>query len=332
MLTDESTLPRHVLVNSVLAYIDLCSLIKFSCTSKACRDVVFLNVPKARWRRIDLSGNSRITDEQLRVFLENIDARTTTRILSLVGCPNVNGTGLEPLRGSIVMEDIDLRVRGSLPLVGDLGKLRGPSGLREDCVAEILRSMLPILPGQPVALRRVAIRPAIRPHLFDNAVRPLHMFLGDELQEQRPPSHDTPRHLYYGPAICRFLRLHDSFRKSLSPSDPRYCDDGPDSCSLCGVAGAVLCDSSCNGRFCTACALPQDCPECDKRKCQWCSTIVMCASCGKRSCASHGYEGCGGCGVIFCQDCHVDKLDFSIVRNEYCCSQCEPPYWGGNIR
>jgi hypothetical protein len=307
MLMDESSLPRHVLVNSVLAYLDLYSLIKFSCASRACRDVVFLDVPKSRWREIDVSGNLRITDEQLRVFLENIDPRGNTRVLSLAGCVNVKGMGLDPLRGSTVMEDIDLHVLGSLPLLGESGKLFGPSGLSEDCVAGILQSMLPpLFSGRHFPLRRVAIQP-----------------------RSTTLSH-TARDANYGPAIGGFLLHHDSLRRSLPPSDPWNCD-GPDPCSLCCVAGAVFCDS-CDGRFCDACAMPQDCPESAKRKCQWCSTIVACAACGRRRCASHGFEGCGGCEAIYCRECHVDELDFSIVRNEYYCQGCAPPYWGGNIR
>jgi hypothetical protein len=116
MLTDESSLPRHVLVDTVLAYLDTYALIRFSCTSRACWDVVHRDVSKSRWREVDLSGNRRINDEQLRAFLTNIDARTNTKVLSIVGCMNVNGTGLESLRGSTIMEDIDLRVMGSLPL------------------------------------------------------------------------------------------------------------------------------------------------------------------------------------------------------------------------
>ncbi len=27
----------------------------------------------------------------------------------------------------------------------------------------------------------------------------------------------------------------------------------------------------------------------------------------------------------------VDNLDFSIVRNEYYCPGCAPPYWGENL-
>ena len=316
MLTDESSLPRHVLVNSVLAHLDLYSLIKFTCTSKACMDVVYRDVPKSRWRMVDLSGNRRITDEQLRTFLMNIDARDNTRVLSLAGCASVNGTGLDPLRGSTVMEDIDLRVLGTLPHSGESGKMCGPSGLSENCVAGILDSMLPPHSGMHFALRRVAIRP----------------------RSMGPTLPRIPRYHNYGPATSNFLRQHDSLQRSLPPPpDPRNRPDdvpsGP-SCSLCGVSGAVFvcCGSSCGESFCDACAMPRDCHECDKRKCQWCSTLVDCGSCGRRSCASHGYEGCGGCGAVYCRDCHVDRLDFSIVRNEYYCSGCAPPYWGGNIR
>lgn len=320
MLTDESSLPRHVLVDTVLAYLDTRALIRFSRTSKACRDVVHRDLSRTRWRTVDLSGNRRIDDDQLRALLTNIDARSNAVSLSLVGCTNVNGSGLEPLRGSVVMEDIDLRVLGSLPLSGEMGRMRGPSGLREDVVADVLRSMLPPSSatgddaGRPrphthtVALRRIAIRP----------------------RSLTPPRDGLGRCANYGTEIGRVLRHHDSLlgRSHSAPTDR--------ACSLCGVSSGDVfdCDSSsCDGRrFCIPCALPETCPECIGRRCQWCNTSVACASCGVRSCASHGYEGCGTCETVYCRDCHVDALDFSISRNEYYCAGCEPPYWGGNIR
>jgi hypothetical protein len=266
MLTDESSLPRHVLVNSVLAYLDLYSLIKFTCTSKACGDVVYRDVPKSRWREVDISGNNRITDVQLRTFLMNIDARDNTRVLSLAGCVRVNGTGLDPLRGLTVMEDIDLCVLGTLPHSGESGKMCGPSGLSENCVAGILDSMLPPLSGMHFALRRVAIRPRSR----------------------GPPTPPTFR----GTTITAPRRATSCAGTTPSggpcrpPPDTRNRPDGPPdpSCSLCGVSDEafVCCGLSCGESFCNACAMPRDCPVCDKCKCQWCSTLVDCGSCGWR--------------------------------------------------
>jgi hypothetical protein len=185
MLLDESSLPHDILIDSVLSYLDLYSLIKFSGTSKSCRKIVYNDIPKDRFAKINLNGNQNITDDQLHAFLDNINANQNTRVLSLVGCTKITGTGLVPLSGSSVLEDIDLRVL-ALPLQGDSACLLGSTGLDEECVGDILNSMLPNKgwwndgdselcssvarepcgcntpvkqPVRRIALRRVSIRP-----------------------------------------------------------------------------------------------------------------------------------------------------------------------------
>ena len=98
-VTDESLLllPRHIIINSVLSCLDLCDLIRFSCSSKECREAVFQEVPKERWRAINLAGNKIITDDQLCAFLKNINAKENTRTLSLVGCVRVKGAWIGTL-------------------------------------------------------------------------------------------------------------------------------------------------------------------------------------------------------------------------------------------
>ncbi len=88
--------------------------------------VIYLDMPKLRCWEVDMSGNCQITDEQLCTFLENINARGNTRVLSIVGWANMKGTGLDPLHVSTVMENINLCVLGSLALLGELGKVSVP--------------------------------------------------------------------------------------------------------------------------------------------------------------------------------------------------------------
>lgn len=173
MLTDDRILPRDILVNSILAaHLDISSLVTLSSCSKECRRIVYREVPGSTWSEIDLSGNDRITDGQLYALLKNVNARENTRSLRLIGCVRIDGPGLEPLRGSSVLEDIDLRVLGSLPHregEGGIDSPRGPSGLEEDHVADILRSMITRCTPcnssdcgtatSSIALTRVAIRP-----------------------------------------------------------------------------------------------------------------------------------------------------------------------------
>lgn len=291
--TNESVfvLPRDIFVDSVLSYLDLRSLVKFTGVSNTCKSIVFNEMPAATWCEIDLSG-SHITDDQLRTLLRNVKAKENTRVLSVVGCVNVRGPGLEPLFGSTVLEDIDLRVRGSLPLKGELGKLHGPSGLAENSVARTLLSMLTF----PVHmnLRRVAIRPQEK---YTNLSRSLN---------------------YSSPMLRHLFQYLEVARNSL-PEPPM---NQQNTCSLCFVhaeaTDEIVC-ATCNHHFCKSCAMPAKCSDCPKLKCQWCSNVVNCARCNKQSCAGHGFEGCEFCDRVFCPDCH-DDLELCVVCNIHFCS------------
>ena len=261
------------------------------------------------WEKIDLSGKT-IDDFQLQAFLSHINAKNKTKWLSLAGCLNVDGRGLAPLRGSTVLENIDLRVRGSLPLSkGTLGFRFGESGLREDYVANILFSMLPeeqdlgawLSEGKQMQLRRVAIRPM-------------------QFEEYNPALNRER----YNPALRCFFQYHDTSRRFLPPLDPRNCTNN--FCDLCFVqtckSEEISCPK-CNKHYCFECAMPPMCMECPRVLCQWCSNVVECAGCKKKSCAMHGYECCGGCDKVFCQECDESNLEHCMVCNEfYCTTEC----------
>ncbi|KAL7459447.1 hypothetical protein ACHAWC_011121 [Mediolabrus comicus] len=51
---------------------------------------------------------AKLTDDHVRDVLFSVDAVNRLKRLMLTGCTNVTGAGLEPLRGSLVIEQIDL--------------------------------------------------------------------------------------------------------------------------------------------------------------------------------------------------------------------------------
>jgi hypothetical protein len=57
---------------------------------------------------IEKSLASKLTDDDMYAILACIDAGSNLKRLSLAGCINITGKGLEPLSGSIVLEQIDL--------------------------------------------------------------------------------------------------------------------------------------------------------------------------------------------------------------------------------
>ena len=57
---------------------------------------------------IPLSLASRLTDDDLDAILKCIDAKNDLKRLNLTHCFSIAGQGLEPLRGSVVLEKLDL--------------------------------------------------------------------------------------------------------------------------------------------------------------------------------------------------------------------------------
>lgn len=51
---------------------------------------------------------NRLSDDDLSAMLQCINAQDVLKKLKLTGCININGQGLSPLRGSVVLEQIDL--------------------------------------------------------------------------------------------------------------------------------------------------------------------------------------------------------------------------------
>ncbi|KAL7537395.1 hypothetical protein ACHAXR_008867, partial [Thalassiosira sp. AJA248-18] len=64
------------------------------------------------FRSIEESLASRLTDDDIRGVLACINASNRLKTLKLAGCVNITGRGLEPLRGSVVLEQIDLSLVG----------------------------------------------------------------------------------------------------------------------------------------------------------------------------------------------------------------------------
>lgn len=69
------------------------------------------------WGVLDFEGvdekvASRLTDDDLHAIFVCIDANNTVKRLKLAGCINIYGSGLEPLRDSIILEQIDLSILG----------------------------------------------------------------------------------------------------------------------------------------------------------------------------------------------------------------------------
>ena len=61
---------------------------------------------------IEIKLASKLSDDDIEKVLLCIDAVNSVKKLKLANCVNITGAGLEPLRGSLVIEQIDLSLTG----------------------------------------------------------------------------------------------------------------------------------------------------------------------------------------------------------------------------
>jgi hypothetical protein len=148
------------LVSHVIDYLDVASLVQVAGCNSSWHREVYDERPNL-WTEIEwidtkrgLSGPdfedrvrkspaSNMTDSQLAALLKRCKARERCHVLKLTGCLRIQGTGLEPLRGSHVLREIDLRLCGSL---------RGAVTANEivaSAVFPILESMPPFVESSP---------------------------------------------------------------------------------------------------------------------------------------------------------------------------------------
>ncbi|KAL9184203.1 hypothetical protein ACHAXT_002289 [Thalassiosira profunda] len=87
---------------------------------------------------VEKSLASRLSDDDLGAVLACIGAIDRLKMLRLSGCVNVTGAGLEPLRNSTVLEDVDISLVG----LHESPKIIPDPMLSEDVVLPILQSIL----------------------------------------------------------------------------------------------------------------------------------------------------------------------------------------------
>ena len=93
-----------------------------------------------QWQEIDFrdieeSLSSKLTDDDMHSILMCIDAIHNLKILKLIGCSGITGSGLEPLTGSTVLEWIDFSKDVRPPTLP-------PSRISDDVVISILESII----------------------------------------------------------------------------------------------------------------------------------------------------------------------------------------------
>ena len=138
---DESNLERlpHEILQHILGFVELPSIISLASCNHHTSDSIYKHCSML-WVKLDfgnLKHSYKLTDEYLMKLLQRVNARNVVKFLSIWNCIGIKGYGLEPLRASVALETIDLRV---VPFNKYLNNVR----LDETYVVDLLYSMIPM--------------------------------------------------------------------------------------------------------------------------------------------------------------------------------------------
>lgn len=292
-------------------------LVRLASTSKSLQRCVYQNA-SFLWQTIDFTlvhekYRKRLRDKQLAVLLRrsNCDAFVTERLI-LFGCRGLDGSGIAPLAGSTILEELDLRFCGGKHTERDVI----PDA---NTIGSVLLSMPPF-----VAKR------------YDDAVA---KFEGPGVKTIRMDSYDLSNTIR-----MRKVRL-ESLQKMISLSDCLGCSLARDAhCCDCEKSLKLCLDTS-NGEDNSAleslsrraresvCFSCKDvvcgrneqcrsiicCGDCQKQECTECTSMQTCRSCQDQYCC-RAMRSCPECRNVQCVVCHSEAPEGVATRR---CAECE---------
>jgi len=284
----------------------------------------------------------KLTDDDIGAILACINARQVLTTLKLTGCVNITGNGLEPLRGSVVLEQIDLSL---------VKQHEGPYMKPEPLMSEtpVLSILNSIVDEDENSLKQVQLpfkfrqrRESSIPDQFLSRYNQQVLELMENLRfrcskcgslncdtSQSWRTWDQSHHYGLLETIC--YKCTNSFcTRCEEGGDVRniggcwicekvYCADCVPTakCEICGVLTCSGCGSmtdcdDCGRDACEVCIHTCEC--CNTTRCDECVTYVQCECCDSKAHCADCYDGkdhdvgfCEDCYNTFCGDCRLSK-------------------------
>lgn len=251
--------------------------------------------PPSQWDTLDFEDiektvANQLTDDDLFTILTCINAKETLQKLKLTACINVTGRGLNPLRGSIALKQIDIS------LLGKHEKAERDIDPAPFISHEIA---LPIL-HSIAATGRCSLKYVVFPNMWRYSCN-----LESELSRFRRS--------YFIQRDCRcekcmvYAQSHSTHTRNELKNNACY---------------------DCLNQYCGSCLTPRGlCYHCKKDYCVACEpTMQSCSGCHqsetwKQACSRCG-ESCDTCGKFWCKEC--PNLFRCVRCNETVCTECSP--------
>jgi hypothetical protein len=266
---------------------------------------------------IEKSLASKLSDDHIDKILRSIDAVNNLHILKLAGCVNITGSGLDMLRSSIAIQQIDLSL---------VGKHEAPFIEPEPLLSEsIVISILDDIISRGSILKQLEFPKKwrnIESTQFDQFLLRYNQYL---IQQRYRCSKcdrvcvETGRNEWIG---LRRDEWHGIQNYSCFACLNHFCYDENcvDENQDCYVQGCKKCEkvycklcisikkcSDCRRYACTECKEMKACEgeDCEKTFCEGCSTDYVCSFCGEMKCRScdHLISYCSSCNIVACAEC-----------------------------
>ena len=248
---------------------------------------------------------SKLTDDDIAGILLSIDAVNTLKVLKIIGCDNISGVGLVPLRGSSVLQQIDLSTTDEASGMATNADFFSPNfpwcfALSQDAVVPILDS---IISKEDKSLKHVKF-----PLFWTNNRR----FLLKEFMERY--------HAAQNSRTCRCTKCKEGFQAH--DHFPWMNHNSHKSCNDWGLQNFTCYD--CLSHSCYDCAAPF-CKMCEKMFCGDCATTLYCNGCDMFACNKcDEFSKCDNCGEEFCSNC--DEVNLCECCNQARCFNCASYY------
>ena len=294
---------------------------------------------------IDRSLAAKLCDEDIGGVLVCIDAINTIKKFKLRGCVCIRGDGLVPLRGSLVLEQIDLSLAGSSIISGNESPLLWPPpALSESVVVPVLDSILAAegsvlkhlqLPkkwreGQSTLLSQFLAR-------YNEALNNRELACCHKRRySDEPPCGVTCHNDGETPWVARDGWIYGIQQHSCYECNKQYCEEhewmAGHTCEVCEKVFCMNCNETsicdmCFKATCFRCTLIGFCTGCEQHFCGDCCPVTWCDGCSESRCAECSpYLYCDHkeCKQANCTECSDIDDDDDWAVNE--CSTCETSF------
>uniref|UniRef100_A0A7S2PBG5 Uncharacterized protein n=1 Tax=Skeletonema marinoi TaxID=267567 RepID=A0A7S2PBG5_9STRA len=271
--------------------------------------------------QIEKALAEKLSDQDIQRILLHTDAFNKVKKLLLTNCIKMTGVGLEPLRGSEIIEQIDLSI---VEFVGDDRE----TSISCDHVLPILDSLIE---REGPAMKHLQFPKKWRKEVVTES--DFHAFLGRYNQmwegrgridcpmckEQSVLAYDGEEQDIIGPWVYtsehseewNFYGTHNNVCYGCLKYSCGECDDGGSLLHFC---------YKCERTYCVHCATLNYCSVCEKEYClDYCKEFYSCDGRPDADFGDYDFK----CGQNICEDCvYSEKRECRKCKKSYCSTDC----------